>query len=180
MADRLKFSLLGCLLIPVAIGLVAFRVGFKSYRQTTSSMTKTIEIGDQVWMRRWVQPKRGDIIAFDYPLQPNTQLIKRVVAMPGQTLEIRDKQLFIDGKKVDEIYAWHDDPQIFARDPKLPEPYRSRDQFGPAVVPADSYFVMGDNRDRSSDSRYWGTVPRGSVRGVAVLIAGARGFIRPR
>ena len=191
MAGRVKFSLLGFVVILLMLIGWTCLIFFKPYRQTSGSMAVVIDAGDHVLMRRWAEPKRGDIIVFDYPLQPKTQFIKRVVALAGETVEIRDKQLFINGKKVEEIYAWHDDQHTFPRDPKLPEPYRSRDQYGPAVVPADSYFVMGDNRDRSSDSRYWGSVPRKLVRGVVVvilskkrglvtpLIVGSRGFVRP-
>ena len=179
MAGRVRFSLLGCMLILLTLVGWGLLIAFKIYRIPTGGMDPAIQVGDRVVARKWVQPKRGDIIVFDYPPQPNTQFIKRLVALPGETVEIRDKQLFINGKKMDEIYAWHADAQTFARDPKLPEPYRSRDQFGPAVVPANAFFVLGDNRDRSSDSRYWGTVARGQVRGVVVLIISPRGVITP-
>jgi signal peptidase I len=179
MAGRLRFSLLGCLLIPVVLAGWALPVFFKTYRQPSGSMLNTIGIGDHVVTRRRAEPKRGDIIVFDYPLEPKTQFMKRLVALPGETVEIRDKQLFINGKKIDESYALHLDPQTFPKHSGLPEPYLSRDQFGPFTVPPNSFFVMGDNRDRSSDSRFWGTVPREHVRGVVVLIIGKRGFIRP-
>jgi signal peptidase I len=173
-----RFSLLGVVLIPVVLAGWVFAFSFKTYRQLSGSMDPTVGIGDRVLVRKWAQPKRGDIIAFEYPLQPSTLFIKRIVALPGQTVAIRDKQLFIDGKKMDESYVVHDDPQTFPNDPKLPEPYRSRDNYGPFVVPANSYFVLGDNRDRSSDSRYWGTVPRDGVRGVVVLVVGKHGIRR--
>ena len=85
-------------------------------------------------------------------------------------MEIRDKKLIIDGEPQNEAYVVYDDPQIYPNQPALPEPYRSRDQFGPYTVPAESYFTMGDNRDRSSDSRYWGTVPRALIKGRAFMV----------
>jgi len=179
MAGRVRFSLLGCMLILLTLVGWGVLIAFKIYRIPTGGMDPAIQVGDRVVARKWVQPKRGDIIVFDYPPQSNTQFIKRLVALPGETVEIRDKQLFVNGKKMDEIYAWHDDAQTFAGDPKLPEPYRSRDQFGPALVPANSFFVLGDNRDRSSDSRYWGTISRDHLRGVVVLIISPRGVITP-
>ncbi|MEK6371831.1 MAG: signal peptidase I [Acidobacteriota bacterium] len=159
--------------------LIGFPVAFRIYRIPSGGMEPTIQHGERVMSRLSKGPQRGDIIVFDYPLQPSTPFLKRLVGLPGETVEIRDKQLFINGKKAEEPYVQHDDPQTFPRNPDLPEPYRSRDQFGPYTVPPDSYFVLGDNRDRSSDSRYWGVVPRQNVRGV-VILAGSwrRGFRR--
>lgn len=150
---------------------------FRIYRVPTGAMKPAINPGDRALTRQTNSPQRGDIVTFEYPLQKNVMFVMRLVALGGETVEIRDKQLFVDGRKVEEPYVRHYDPQIFAGDPKLPEPYRSRDQFGPYTVPPDSYFVLGDNRDQSSDSRYWGVVPRENVRGV-VILAGSlrRGF----
>jgi signal peptidase I len=158
------------------LGVVATVLSFfyRVYINRTGSMEPTIHIGERMIMRTTNTASRGDIIVFDYPLQPETKFAKRVVAIGGETVEIRDKQLFINGRKVDEPYAIHDDPMVFrargAFEPPLPEPYRSRDQFGPFTVPPDSFFVLGDNRDRSSDSRYWGTVPHRNVRGVIIRV----------
>ncbi|HSP34758.1 MAG TPA: signal peptidase I, partial [Thermoanaerobaculia bacterium] len=107
---------------------------------------------------------------FRYPLQPDTDFVKRVIGMPGDVVEVRDKKVSINGKPVDEPYVIHEDAQVFPLQPTLPEPYRSRDQFGPYAVPPGSYFAMGDNRDRSSDSRYWGTVPRSMIKGRAFMV----------
>ena len=155
-------------LFGVAVTVLSFF--YRVYINHTGSMEPTIHIGERMIMRKTNAASRGDIIVFDYPLQPNTTFAKRVVAVGGETVEIRDKQLFVNGRKVDEPYAIHEDPMVFSRrEPPLPEPYRSRDQFGPFTVQPDSFFVMGDNRDRSSDSRYWGTVPHRLVRGVIVM-----------
>ena len=114
--------------------------------------------------------RRGDIIVFRYPLQPDTDFVKRVIGMPGDTIEIRDKKVSINGKQLDEPYVIHEDSTTYPLQPALPEPYRSRDQFGPYTVPGGQYFAMGDNRDRSSDSRYWGTVPRSMIKGRAFMV----------
>jgi signal peptidase I len=114
--------------------------------------------------------RRGDIIVFRYPLQPDTDFVKRVIGMPGDTVEVRNKKVSVNGRQLDEPYVIHEDPQIFPLRPELPEPYRSRDQYGPYAVPPGQYFAMGDNRDRSSDSRYWGTVPRPMIKGRAFMV----------
>ncbi|MGZ8709324.1 MAG: signal peptidase I, partial [Thermoanaerobaculia bacterium] len=105
-----------------------------------------------------------------YPLQPDTDFVKRVIGMPGDEIEIRRKKVWINGKQLEEPYVLHEDPEIIPNKPALPEPYRSRDHYGPYTVPPDSYFAMGDNRDRSSDSRYWGTVPRSMIKGRAFMV----------
>jgi signal peptidase I len=163
--------------VVVAMAVVP-AIFFKSYHFPTGSMAPTIEVGDHAIMRRTSVVKRGDIIVFPYPLHPKVDFAKRVVALPGETVEIRDKQLYVNGAAVREPYVIHDDPTVFPNQPSLPEPYRSRDQYGPYVVPPDQYFVLGDNRDRSADSRYWGTVPHNHVRGVIwYVLSPRRGFV---
>ena len=96
--------------------------------------------------------------------------MKRIVGLPGETIEIRDKQLFVNGSPLAEPYVHHEDREIYPRNDMLPEPYRSRDQFGPLTIPASHYFMLGDNRDRSHDSRWWGALPAKNVIGRAVLV----------
>jgi len=162
---------------------------FQAFKIPTGSMEDNLKIGDHIIVNKFIygpvalpweklfplrEIRRGDIIVFRYPLQPDTDFVKRVIGLPGDTVEVRDKDVYIGGKKLDEPYVIHDDPMVFrartAGEPPLPEPYRSRDQFGPYTVAADSYFAMGDNRDRSSDSRYWGTVPRSMIKGRAFMV----------
>jgi len=158
---------------------------FQAFKIPTGSMEDNLKIGDHIIVNKFIygpattawkklfalrDPKRGDIIVFRYPLQPDTDFVKRVIGMPGDTVEIRDKVVYINGKALDEPYVIHVDSTIFPKQPALPEPYHSRDQFGPVSVPDGQYFAMGDNRDRSSDSRYWGFVPRGMIKGRAFMV----------
>jgi len=109
-------------------------------------------------------PEKSDIIVFKYPENPKKDFIKRVVATGGDVIEERDKILYVNGKAQIEPYAQHFDRSIRfgGNDP--------RDNFGPVVVPQDKLFVMGDNRDQSYDSRYWGFVDRKDIRGKALMI----------
>lgn len=157
---------------------------FQAFKIPTGSMIDNLLVGDHIIVNKFLYGAhgakfgvfpfrsigRGDIIVFRYPDDPETDFVKRVVGMPGDTIAIRDKKVYVDGKFLPEPYAVHEDPQVYPLQPALPEPYRSRDQFGPFTVPLDHYFVMGDNRDRSNDSRYWGTVPRSLIKGRALLV----------
>ena len=158
---------------------------FQAFKIPTGSMEDNLKVGDHIVVNKFIygpvsppweklfplrEIRRGDIIVFRYPLQPDTDFVKRVIGMPGDTLEIRNKVVSINGKALDEPYVIHEDSQVFPAQPALPEPYRSRDQFGPYTVPPGQYFAMGDNRDRSSDSRYWGTVPRPMIKGRAFMV----------
>ena len=158
---------------------------FQAFKIPTGSMEDNLKVGDHIIVNKFIYGpaadalkghiplrdiRRGDIIVFRYPLQPDTDFVKRVIGMPGDILEIRDKKLSINGKMLDEPYVVHVDPNVFPLQPALPEPYRSRDQFNPYLVPPGQYFAMGDNRDRSSDSRYWGTVPRSMIKGRAFMV----------
>lgn len=106
----------------------------------------------------WREPRRGDILVFIYPKDRSLYYIKRCMGLPGDLVEMRAKQLYINGEKLDEKgYAIHLDP--------LTKP--SRDNFGPLRVPEGHYFMMGDNRDHSADSRYWGFLSENDIQGLA-------------
>jgi signal peptidase I len=158
---------------------------FQAFKIPSGSMEDNLKIGDHIIVNKFIYGpvpdawkgilpardiRRGDIIVFRYPLDPEVDFVKRVIGMPGDTITERDKVIFINGKPLSEPYVRHDDPTIFPAQPSLPDPYRSRDQYGPYTVPDGQYFAMGDNRDRSSDSRYWGPVPRSMIKGRAFMV----------
>jgi len=109
-------------------------------------------------------PDRGDIIVFMFPEDETKDFIKRVIGLPGDRVEVRDKNVYINVQPLSEPYTQHVDPSI------LPHQVQPRDNLGPLTVPSDSYFVMGDNRDQSLDSRFWGYVKREKIKGKAFLI----------
>lgn len=173
------------LLIAVIFVNFARIFAFQAFKIPTGSMEDNLKIGDHIIVNKFIygpnggpfsavlpirDVKRGDIIVFRYPLQPDTDFVKRVIGMPGDVVEVRDKKVSVNGEELSEPYVIHEDQQVYPLQPALPEPYRSRDQFGPYTVPPDSYFAMGDNRDKSSDSRYWGTVPRSMIKGRAFMV----------
>ena len=161
---------------------------FQAFKIPTGSMEDNLKIGDHIVVNKFIygpkgdgpigrlfplrEVRRGDIIVFLYPLQPETDFVKRVIGLPGDTITIHDKKVSVNGRPLIEPYVVYDDPQTYPapENAMLPEPYRSRDQFGPYHVPEGQYFAMGDNRDRSSDSRYWGTVPRSLIKGRAFMV----------
>jgi len=159
---------------------------FQAFKIPTGSMIDNLLIGDHIIVNKFIygpsdgaplrkffalrEIRRGDVIVFRFPNDPDTDFVKRVVGLPGETLTIRDKTVFIDGRKLDEPYTLFLDSQIYSLQPSLPEPFRSRDQYGPYTVPPGQYFAMGDNRDRSNDSRFWGPVARELIKGRAFLV----------
>ena len=110
------------------------------------------------------QPKTSDIIVFQFPKDPKLDYIKRVIGVPGDIVEIRDKKISINGKSFADRHGVYKDPLIH---PAAVDP---RDNYGPVTVPADKLFVMGDNRDNSFDGRFWGFVDYRAVRGKAWII----------
>ncbi|HYM62140.1 MAG TPA: signal peptidase I [Thermoanaerobaculia bacterium] len=155
--------------------------GLKPYRFPTAGMEPTIRNGEFIYAKMYrpdERPPRGALVVFLYPLDQKETFGKRVVAVPGDTVEIRNKQLIVNGVAVREPYAAHSDPQTFSTSPALPEPYRSRDNFGPVAVKPDEYFVLGDNRDKSADSRYWGSIPRKLILGRIVAAGEQNGPLR--
>ncbi len=168
---------------------------FQAFKIPTGSMEDNLKVGDHIIVNKFIygpvplpwltafplrEIKRGDIIVFRYPLQPETDYVKRVIGLPGDTLMVRDKNVYINGRKLDEPYTIHEDPVVYPAQQALPEPYRSRDQYGPYTVPEGHYFAMGDNRDRSSDSRFWGTVPRSMIKGRAFMVYWSWGRTAPQ
>lgn len=183
----------------VLIFLVIRTFVVEAFRIPTASMENTLLVGDfllvnkavygaeipgmEAHLPRFETPTRGDVVVF---LPPHDQLkhyVKRLVGLPGDTLMMRGKTLYRNSERVDEPYARHSDaigdPHVpgmfwqrnFLTGPADPESYRpSRDNWGPILVPPARYFVLGDNRDDSEDSRYWGFVDPTDVRGRPLLV----------
>ncbi len=143
-------------------------------------MIPTLSIGDHILVTKFLydiklpywdkilihfsQPQRGDIIVFKYPEDESKDFIKRVIGLPGDSVEIRNKRVWVNGELLVEPYTQHTDPSIYAHTTQ------PRDNLGPITVPPDSYFMMGDNRDQSLDSRFWGFVRLEKIKGKAFLI----------
>ena len=170
--EALVFALL------IALFIRTFVV--QAFKIPSGSMLPTLQIGDHILVNklaygvrvpfleeqlaRFGTPKPGDVIVFVYPVDPSKDFIKRVVGVPGDVIEIRNKRVFVNGVPRDDPHAYFADGQDDARG-GMP-----RDNFGPVTVPRDHVFVMGDNRDRSYDSRFWGFVSFDEIRGKAILI----------
>jgi signal peptidase I len=164
-----------------ALVLTAFLRTFviQAFRIPSESMVKTLLVGDFLFVNKFEygakipfthlrlpglrKPRRGDVIVFRSPRDPGKDLVKRCIAVGGQTIEIKDKTVVVDGRPLDEPYVIHIDPNI------RPAALDPRDNFGPFTVPAGDLFMMGDNRDNSEDSRYLGPVDMDLVKGRAMF-----------
>jgi len=158
---------IGVFLLAVTVNLSTSAVlkssVIKAYKLPSGSMEPTLLIGDHILLDRSQaarNPQKGAIIVFEYPEDSTKDFIKRVVAIGGDTVEIRNKQLYVNGIAVKESYIAHKEADM------IPASQNPRDNFGPQVVPVGTYFVMGDNRDRAYDSRFWGTVQKDKVKGT--------------
>lgn len=152
----------------------------QAFKIPSGSMIPTLVVGDHILVNKFIygtkipfydkrifmlrKPKKGDIIVFRYPEDPSRDFIKRVVAIEGDIIESRNKKVYVNGNLVDEPYSQHTDDSI------KPLGLEPRDNFGPYIVPKEKYFMMGDNRDQSYDSRYWGYVDIKEIRGEALII----------
>lgn len=168
----------------VAILIVVFTTTFAVQNSVipSASMEDTLLVGDYILVNKIAfapvdsdapfalvgmrEVRRGDIVVFKYPDEPETDYIKRVVGVPGDVIEVRDKVLLRGGVKVDEAWVVHRTGIVMPRD----SPDGARDNFGPVRVPEGLLFVMGDNRDYSRDSREFGFVPRSHVTGRAFIV----------
>jgi signal peptidase I len=152
----------------------------QAFRIPSESMVPTLLVGDFLFVNKFEygpkipfthvrlpgldKPRPGDVIVFQFPEEPSRDYIKRCVAVGGQTVEVRDKKLFVEGKERVEPFVVHGDIHV------RPATFDQRDNFGPYTVPPGSLFMMGDNRDNSNDSRYWGPVAFDLVKGRAMFI----------
>ncbi|MCX5847945.1 MAG: signal peptidase I [Deltaproteobacteria bacterium] len=146
--------------------VVKFNI-IKAYKIPSTTMEPTILKGDHILVDRTQSaknPQKNDVIVFKYFNNPSKDLVKRVVAIGGETVEIRNKQLIINGNPVKESYVTYHDAVIY------PASQQPRDNFGPIVIPADFYFVLGDNRDESLDSRFFGPVEKTKIQGTVKFI----------
>ena len=162
------------LIVALILAMVIRTFVVQAFKIPSESMVKTLLVGDHLlaskfsygikipfthsYVYKGSDPVKGDIIIFEYPNDPSVDYIKRIIGAPGDTIEVRNKQLFRNGEPVKEGY-------IHFTEPDRIQPVR--DNFGPVTVPADKYFVMGDNRDNSMDSRFWGFVDRSAIRAKA-------------
>lgn len=184
-------------LVAFALFLVIRTFVVEAFKIPTSSMENTLLVGDFLLVNKAVygaeipgtgihlpaleEPERGDVIVFNPPHEPAKNYVKRLVGVPGDTLQMVDKRLRVNGREVREPYARYLDQSgdavhagmkwqsnFLIAGPRSPVP--SRDNWGPIVVPTESYFVLGDNRDNSEDSRYWGFVHREAIRGRPLMV----------
>jgi signal peptidase I len=171
------------LVVAVILALFVRTWVFQAFKIPSGSMEPNLLVGDHLIVNkmefapaataldRALLPgravRRGDIIVFKSPEQPDRDLIKRVIGLPGDRLEMHRKKVYVNGAPLTEPYA------VFLEPPSTEGPPRTddlREEYGPVTVPAGQYFMMGDNRDNSQDSRYWGFLPLSYVKGRALFI----------
>ena len=186
--DRRKKSLFReygeSLVIAFILALIIKFFLIQAFSIPSGSMETTLLIGDYLLVNKLSfgirnpftnkvvipigQPERGDVVVFIFPQDPSKDYIKRVIGLPGDKIQITNKKVLVNGKVYETPQAHYEDNLII---PAPRSPVESaRDNFGPVVVPPNSYFCMGDNRDRSYDSRFWGFVPMDNLRGKAMII----------
>ena len=168
------------LLVALILALFIRTFIVQAYKIPSGSMIPTLLVGDYILVNKLAYgiknpfkndflyfrrlPKRQEVVVFTYPLNKKLDFIKRVIGLPGDTVEIVNKKVYVNGKLLKEPYVRFTDPTIYPRD------VSPRDNFGPVKVPPGHLFVLGDNRDESYDSRFWGFVPISNLKGRAVII----------
>lgn len=169
------------IVVAVILALFVRTFGVQAFKIPTSSMEPNLLVGDHLLVNKFLfaptatslerallpirDIRRGDVVVFKYPEDPERDFIKRVIALPGETVELKNQEILVNGALVEEPYAHY----------LLPASGDSeggdvRERYGPVTVPGDHLFVMGDNRDNSQDSRYWGFLPRPYIKGRALMI----------
>lgn len=165
--------------IAILLALVIRTYLVQAFKIPSGSMEDTLLIGDHLLVSKFMygtkipfvdkrvltirDPRQGDVIVFEYPEDPSKDFIKRVIGVPGDVVEGKDKKVYVNGKLYENPHEIHKEKDI------IPKEMNPRDTFGPVTVPENSYFVMGDNRDRSYDSRFWKFVRRDQIKGLAFI-----------
>lgn len=168
------------ILIAIVIALFIRTFVVQAFKIPSGSMKPTLQIGDHILVNKFSygikipyigkvifpvgDPQHGDIVVFKFPVDPRKDFIKRVIGAGGDVVEILDKTVYVNGKPLNHDVGVYTDPRTIAGSLK------PRDNFGPITVPKGALFVMGDNRDESFDSRFWGFVPVRDVSGKAFII----------
>lgn len=168
------------IIIAILIAVVIRTLIIQAYKIPSQSMVPALLVGDHLLVNKFIygvkipvirtmlipvtEPKRGDIIVFIYPQDRTKDFIKRVIGVGGDKIEIRNKDILLNGQPYKDAFGIYSDPVNY---PAMIQP---RDNFGPVTVPKGSLFVMGDNRDESLDSRFWGFVDLKDVEGKALII----------
>jgi signal peptidase I len=168
------------ILVAIVLALFIRTFVIQAFKIPSGSMKETLLIGDHILVNKFIygvkvpflqttivpikNPKHGDIVVFKFPEDPSKDFIKRVIGIAGDVVEVRDKQIYLNSKILNHDFGIHTDSYIF------PSSVQPRDNFGPVVVPEKSIFVMGDNRDQSYDSRFWGFVDLKALKGKALMI----------
>ncbi|OGP83233.1 MAG: signal peptidase I [Deltaproteobacteria bacterium RBG_16_58_17] len=168
------------IILAIVIALFIRTFVIQAYKIPSGSMKPTLQIGDHILVSKFNYgiklpflrttlipvgaPQRGDIVVFIYPEDRSKDFIKRLIGVPGDTIEIRNKKIFINGLPYSDKHGVYVDNLV------IPGAVQPRDNFGPVTVPEGSLFVMGDNRDESYDSRFWGFVSKKDVLGKALII----------
>jgi signal peptidase I len=168
------------LIVALLLALVIRTFVVQAFKIPSGSMLPTLQIGDHILVNKFIygprleipltqmslgqlpgvrHPAPGDIVVFVWPKDRSKDFIKRVIAIEGQTIEIRERTVYIDGKPFDDPHATYTQQRV-----------RPNETYGPFTVPPGYVFVMGDNRDQSYDSRFWGPVPVGDIKGKALII----------
>ena len=167
------------IVIAIILALIIRTFVVQAFKIPSGSMEDTLAIGDHILVSKFFygskipftdkrilkirDPKRGDVIVFEYPEDPSKDFIKRVIGTPGDVIEEKDKKIYINNQLYVNPHEVHKEIEI------VPREQNPRDNFGPVKVPEGSYFVMGDNRDRSYDSRFWGFVKNPKIKGLAFI-----------
>jgi len=166
--------------IAVILALFIRTFAVQAFKIPSGSMKPTLLIGDHILVNKFIygikipfinktlipisNPQRDDVIVFIYPVDKSKDFIKRVIGLPGDKIEIIDQKVYINGKLFIDIHGF------YSNQAKKPANPLGKTNFGPITVPEDQLFVMGDNRDHSYDSRFWGFVPLKAVKGKAFMI----------
>lgn len=194
-AEKKKSNLrenIEAIIIAVVLALFIRTFVVQAFKIPSGSMKTTLEIGDHILVNKFIygiklpllkipfmgsykptygrtlipiqNPRQGDIIVFKFPEDPSKDFIKRVIGVAGDVVQIKDKVVYVNHMPFEDLYGIHQDRRI------IPRHIQARDNFGPVTVPENKLFVMGDNRDHSYDSRFWGFVNLNAVKGKAFMI----------